>query len=333
MTFRAIRNPSDSELQPLQDANPANPFATVPYITARRELGATIVLFSTERADGSLTDAVGYLTGRSFSRGLELTSAPSCPDTDDFWDGVRDFCRDNRVANISVDSYCSRAVSLPSWSAPSVVRDRTEWVLQLNSPEEMRFGSNHRRNINKARRFGVTVTSTTDCESDSVHGELMAASMQRRALRGERVPIIKPAEMHSECGAFLRSGAARLFQAVLNDSVVSSLLVLQSPTGAYYQSAGTTPEGLEVGASTFLVSEIISALASEGRDVFNLGGAGPDEEGLRRFKSGFGAQPVPLMAGTYRLATPMQKGIQATVRLLREPLKIGRSFTQRWVAS
>jgi len=332
MTFRTVLNPSDAELQPLQDANPANPFASVPYIAARRELGATVVLFSVERADAPPTAAVGYLTGRSYSRTLDLSSAPSCPDTGEFWNGVRHFCRENRVANISVDSYCSQAVSLPSWSAPSQLRDRIEWVLQLNSPEEMRFGSNHRRNINKARKLGVTVTATSDCAAASVHGELMAASMRRRALRGERVPTVKPAETRYEC-AFLRSGAARLFQAVLNDSVVSSLLVLQSPTGAYYQSAGTTPEGLEVGASTFLVSEIIRALASEGRNVFNLGGALPEAEGLTRFKSGFGAQPVPLMAGTYRFATPVQKGIQAAVRLLREPLEIGRSFTQRFVAS
>ncbi len=331
MTFRTVFDPPDSELQPLQDANPANPFATVPYIAARRELGATIVLFTAEPPDGSLISAVGYLTGRSFSRDLDLTSAPSCPDSGEFWNGVRNFCRENRVANISVDSYCSRAVTLPTWSAPSQLRDRTEWVLQLNSPEELRFGSNHRRNINKARRLGVTATSTSDCAAATVHGELMAASMRRRALRGERVPVVKPAETHYEC-AFLRSGAARLFQAVLNGSVVSSLLVLQSPTGAYYQSAGTTPEGFEVGASTFLVSEIIKALASEGRNVFNLGGAGPEAEGLRRFKSGFGAKPVPLQAGNYQLSTPIQKGIQAAVRLLREPLEIGRSFTQRWAA-
>lgn len=328
MTFRTVLDPSDSELQPLQDANPSNPFATLPYIAARRALGATVVLFKAERTDASSTAAVGYLSGRSFSRDLDLTSAPSCPDTGEFWNGVRDFCRDNRVANVSVDSYCSSAVTLPTWSAPSEIRDRTEWVLQLNSPEELRFGSNHRRNINKARRFGVTVTSTCECDAARVHGELMAASMRRRALRGERVPVVKPADTRYEC-AFLKSGAARLFQAVLNDSVVSSLLVLQSPTGAYYQSAGTTPEGFEIGASTFLVSEIIRALASEGRNSFNLGGAGPEAEGLMRFKSGFGAKPVPLMAGNYRLATPVQKGIQAAARLLREPLQIGKSFTQQ----
>ena len=328
MSFRAVQDPSDADLERLQAANPANPFATVSYVRGRRALGAGIVLFVAEHSDAQPTEAVGYLSGRAINRRLEMTSAPSCPDTGEFWSGVLEFCRQNRVADVSIDSYCARAVTLPAWAAPSEVRDRTEWVLQLSSPEDLRFGSNHRRNINKARRNGISVTSTSDVAAARVHGELMAASMRRRALRGESVPVIKPAETRYEC-AFLTSGAARLFQAVHNGVVVSSLLVLHSPEGAYYQSAGTTPEGFEVGASTFLVSEIIRSLAAEGKRVFNLGGAGAEAEGLRRFKSGFGAQPVPLMAGSYRLATPVQKGLMAAVRLIREPV---RSLSQRWAA-
>jgi hypothetical protein len=54
----------------------------------------------------------------------------------------------------------------------------------------------------------------------------------------------------------------------------------QSSTGAYYQSVGTPPEGLKLGASPFLISQVAGILRQEGVQIFNLGGAGEDNPGL-----------------------------------------------------
>ncbi|MEO7043400.1 MAG: GNAT family N-acetyltransferase [Gemmatimonadaceae bacterium] len=330
MTFREVIDPGEIELQGLQAANPANPFDTTFYVSARRALGAKVVLFAVENANVPRTAAVGYLSGRAIGRTLELTSAPSCSNTEEFWDGVWRFCRQHHVADVSVGSFCTESVTLPTWSAPSKIRDRTEWVVQLDSPEPPQFGSNHRRNIKKASKLGITVTSTSELAAADVHCQLMAQSIQRRAQRGEKIPGVNSTDT-AYARAFLQSGAARLFQAYQNEMVISSLLVLHSSLGAYYQSAGTTTEGFDLGASTFLVSEIIRLLASEGKSVFNLGGTSPgaEAEGLRRFKSGFGARSVPLSAASYSLAGPVQKGLQAAARVLRDPVHIGKSWSER----
>lgn len=328
MSFRTVRNPSDAELLPLQSASPANPFASISYAAARRALGETVVLFAADTPSGTSACAIGYVNGRPFSCNLEITSSPYCSNAADFWDGVRDFCRENRVADVTVDSYGSGSVTLPTWPAPTQIRDRTEWLLQLGATESLRFTSSHRRNINKARKFGVRTTCTTDPAAARVHSRLMAASMQRRALRGEDVPDIEDEDARYD-RAFLASGAARIFQAEHDGRAVSSLLVLSAATGAYYLSAGTTPEGMEIGASTFLISQVAGVLATEGKTVFNLGGAGPESEGLKRFKSGFGAEPVPLRAATYQLASPVHRKLMAAVRLLKDPSNLGKILSRR----
>ena len=55
----------------------------------------------------------------------------------------------------------------------------------------------------------------------------------------------------------------------------------------------------------------------EGLELFNLGGADATEEGLARFKAGFGARPLDLEAARFDLATPLRRGLLAARRLLR----------------
>ena len=316
MSLRVVTDPSEEQLAELQAADPTNPFASVSYAVARRALGASVALFIEGSVSSGRHGAFGYIRGRSISRSLEITSAPAPQDGADFWSGVWEFCRKSRIAEVVVDSYGSRAAVLPTWTVPSKLRDRTEWILSLDGSEQHPLASNHRRNINKARKHGVALASTTDAAAADIHARLMAASMHRRSERGENVPTISEQDTRNEL-AFLACGAARIYQAVHEGRVVSSMLVLNAPAGAYYHSAGTTPEGMEIGASTFLVSEIIRDLTNQGRLIFNLGGATSESVGLQRFKSGFGAQPVPLAAGVYETASPLHRKLRAAVRLFR----------------
>lgn len=316
MSLNAIEDPTDTDLAAVEAASPANPFRSTSYTAARRARGAGVVLFADP--DTSAISAIGYLRGRAINRTLEITSAPAMMSGCNFWNGVLDFCHAHHIANVEIDSYGSSGVTLPEWPAQSLLRERTEWVVPLTDAESLNFASNHRRNINKARKLGVTVTHTTDESLTEAHADLMNASMQRRSARGESVPVLDPADTADD-RAMLAAGAARLYQASYRGSVVSSLMVLVCARGAYYQSAGTSPEGMEIGASTFLVSEVIRGMAEDGKAVFNLGGAGAESEGLRRFKAGFGARPVALAAGTYEVASPMHKNLLSAIKLIREP--------------
>jgi lipid II:glycine glycyltransferase (peptidoglycan interpeptide bridge formation enzyme) len=326
MTFQVVEKPSDTELAPLQESDTVNPFASTAYIAARRQLGATVLLFTHENGF-----AVGYIAGNAVSRYLEIPSAPALSRESPFWTSVLDYCHQRHVAELEIGSYGARAAMLPTWNIPAQINERVEWVIALSGDNATRFASNHRRNINKARKLGITATSTTEPAAIDAHRRLMAASMQRRLRRGEAVPTIEEDDTRHE-RALLAAGAARLHQAVYQGNVLSSLLVLDAPAGAYYQSAGTAPEGMESGASTFLVSEVIRKLTEEGRIAFNLGGAGAKSEGLQRFKSGFGAQPVPLEAAVYHVASPLHKKLRAAAQLLRDPVHLPRSLIRRIAA-
>ncbi len=331
MSFSVIVDPSDRELAGVEVSAPTNPFCCTRFVAARRARGAAVVLFSTSDSGTKPAAAIGYMRGHAISRTLEITSAPEVAPDCSFWEGVLDFSRRHHVAEIEIDSYGSARVGLPVWSTPSTLRDRTEWLVQLADAGELNLASNHRRNINKARKLGVTATHTTDQSATDAHVSLMNASMQRRSLRGESVPALA-AHDTSDDRALLAAGAARLYQASYGGKVVSSLMVLVCAGGGYYQSAGTSPEGMEIGASTFLVSEAIRDLAHEGKTVFNLGGAGPESEGLRRFKAGFGAEPVALAAGVYQVASPMHERLRTAIRLIRQPNSLRTSIARRMAA-
>jgi hypothetical protein len=135
--------------------------------------------------------------------------------------------------------------------------------------------------------------------------------MTRRSARGEAVPSV---QRDALAEAFLATGVGELFQAVADGaSPLSSILVLRSPVGAYYHSAGTSPEGMDRGASQFLIASTAEQLRSEGVLRFNLGGAGPESEGLQRFKAGFGARVVPLEAATCVFGTTLERGARRII--------------------
>jgi hypothetical protein len=325
MSFWVVSEPSDRDLTELQATDPTNPFAGAAYVRARRSMGARPVLFA-EGQDGLIdTGAVGYLQGRSIFPWIEIPSSPAPPHAAIFWDGVRKYCRQKRVVYAEIESYGARSVSLPNWSEARDIRPRIEWRLLLSSGAADSFGSGHKRSINKARKSGVTITPIDDPAAADSHARLIGASMRRRAERGESVAVVssRDADMVK---AFLAAGAGRLYQATYRGEIASSILVLLAPSGAYYHSAGTTPEGMEIGASTYLVSEIISLLRDKGLSLFNLSGAGSDNPGLQRFKRSFGAEPVELQAGVYQLAPPIVRKLRTGVRLLRNPALLRRAL-------
>src|SRR5690606_5546 len=117
--------------------------------------------------------------------------------------------------------------------------------------------ANHIRNAQRAVRAGLTVTSSRSADQVTAHLRSMQASMTRRQGRGESVAVPDDGSFHRE---LLEQGAGMLFQAVSDSEVLASILVLRSDFGAYYHSAGTTPHGMRLGASPFLVIETARTL-------------------------------------------------------------------------
>jgi lipid II:glycine glycyltransferase (peptidoglycan interpeptide bridge formation enzyme) len=142
----------------------------------------------------------------------------------------------------------------------------------------------------------LSVHPSREASACAQHLRLMNASLERRAKRGEDVEI---REQHARTLAVLTTRAGELFQVVNGEKVLSSILILRSSRGAYYQTGGTPPEGMKLGASPFLVSRVATILKQEGSRVFDLGGATTDNPGLHRFKAGFGTREVVLEAASF----------------------------------
>jgi hypothetical protein len=71
--------------------------------------------------------------------------------------------------------------------------------------------------------------------------------------------------------AHLEWGSSEFFRASLDKNVVSSVLVLRPLSGAYYQLAGTSPEGIVSAAFRVLINGAACQQREEGPKDFDLG--------------------------------------------------------------
>jgi hypothetical protein len=323
MSFRADTTCSQDVLRTISGASPENPFLTPAYAAARAARGDTVVSFGLEEAGATVEGCFGFLSQGWRSRSLEIPSVPDLAYTERFWAGVTDWCTRNRIATLRVPAFASNGV--PVLGGTALRRERQELILDLDVPVMWHTMSvNHQRNVKRAEKKGLTLAPTIDPVACEIHVRLMASSMTRRANRGERVsPDVDAARLEP----FLRLGAGEIFQGIMEGTVVSSLLVLVAARGAYYHSAGTSPEGMAAGASHFLVKSTVDLLRSRGMTLFNLGGAGATEEGLLRFKTGFGARAVHPQAIELSFGRSASNLLSAAVFKLRDALavSIGRN--------
>ena len=312
-------------LAAVADVAPGNPFFTAAYVQARRACGDHPVVLGVWSGAAVVAACPAYLHRRS--RALDIVSLPTLSDgVEEFWPGVLRFCRTQRVRFLSIDSFGSSAASIPPLAHEVSRRARREFVLALGTDPLAGLSSNHRRNVARARARGVTVRRGHTAEARTTHGRLVAASLDRRTARGETVNAGGGVDMSQ---ALMQTGAGELVQAVRGDEVLSSILVLRARCAAYYHSAGTSPDGMAVGASHFLVASLAAALRDEGLQSFNLGGAG-DEGGLRRFKEGFGARVVPLEAAQFSTEWTLTRKARTALRLARDnPGGLARSLVAR----
>ncbi len=204
---------------------------------------------------------------------LEIPSLPGAlPAGSAFWEGVECFCREARVTVQSINSFASRpGGNDPPLHGLAFRKQRWEYVIDLgeNLPrKKMRKG--HAYEIRRGNKAGLVLRRSSDpreCDRDL---ELLEASIERRNRRGEQLTNIDRVQSVSY-SAMLESGAAELFQAVKDDRVVSSNIILLAPSGGYNHTQGTNTEGNKCGAAHFLLHEIATALSGEGRTKFNLG--------------------------------------------------------------
>lgn len=279
-------------LNELSASAPTNPFATPEYVESRLQLGCDAWVMGVRDSAGKFRGGCGaFLRSGRLNRALTIPSLPKVDPDSPFWSGLRDFAKKFAVTQLELGTFSSPAgVAIPRVVPHCRHSTRTEYLWDLTDDPASRLASNHKRNLKKGRAAGLSVRQSRSDHAAHTHLALMNRSMERRRSRGEDVPDVGDLPDLKAC---LDSGAGTLFQALLGSSVLASVCVLRAPKGGYYQSAGTSPEGMSVGASHFLLHAIAQQLKIEGAETFNLGGA-DENSGLARFKEGFGSSIVQL---------------------------------------
>jgi hypothetical protein len=314
LRFEAARDGSPEELLELSKLAPANPFCTAGFVDARRAEGEQAWILGLRNGCSLVAGCVGFVSTGRLSRMMEIQSLPTLPTLgagDMFWQGVLDVCRRHGIARLRALSFGSKMVTIPKLGRELWRKPRTEYVLDLDRSLWSALSSNHKRSIRRARSAGVVVRRETDPARLEVHANLIGASMARRRDRGEAVAVETNTRAIS---GYASHGIAELYQAQIAGSAVSSVLLLAAPSGCYYHSAGTSPEGMEVGASQFLIQSVADMLRDRGHREFNLGGADDDQPGLARFKSGFGARSVASESAEFALGGVLPAVLRGALR-------------------
>lgn len=286
--FEAVSYKSQSLINEIAALNPANPFYTNQYFNYRLARGFTPWIFMYECHTQSNIYCPAFMKTGRLRCSLEIPSMPDISADELFWSELINFCRIKGVSDLSVNSFCSQGGMIPQLNYEINHKPRWEYVLDLTHPDVfMKMKKGHAYRIKRARKAGVEIRRTCDKEAVNAHAQLISASMQRLQNRGEDVTTSAPIK---DLLQLTESGAGEIFQVVLADQIVSSNLTLMSETAGYSHTQGTSPEGMNCGATHFLIHEIACILRKEGKEFFNLGGTDdPNQEsGLVKFKTGFG---------------------------------------------
>lgn len=309
------RQPDDASLDLASASDPDNPFLVPAYARAQRTLGREGWLLGVEDGAALQNAALCFVERGRVRRSLVVPSSPPVSASSPFWPGLDAFCRAHGITDLEISTFATPESAIPPVRGETDRVRRTEYALSLASADLWAgVSKSHRDRIKKARKNGLTVRRDASDAAIDAHVALHVNSMDRRKSRGENVSLEFE---RSVSAALLAAGAAELFQAMHGEHVASSLLVLESPKGAYSESSGNSTEGMSIGASHFLRYETAVALQAEGIEMFYLGGARAHEEGLRAYKSGFGTTPIDTDAVIAYVGGKLRRGVSAVIETLQ----------------
>lgn len=312
LEFFVDPNPDAALFGRLSALDSTNPLFTQAYSRAMSSMGRKPLIIGFRESGKLVCGCPVFVSDGWLSRTLEIPSLPVC--SEGFWNELLCYCRSQRITDLSVQTFASRKADIPPLSGQTGRTSRWEFLIDLTrSDVTSEFGKEHRRLARRAAERGMQVRRTTELSAVQAHLKVSQYSTDRRRSRGEDVGT----DSERMITALLRSGCSEIFQAIESDQVMSSIVVMKAKQGAYLFAAGSTSDGMKLGASHFLICKTAEALQQEGCIVFNLGGVNSLESGLAAYKARFGAVTNPLQSAHFFVGSPLQRKLQATVNLLR----------------
>ena len=313
--FRVVREPSRDLLAQISAMTPENPFYTSAYVNSLRLSGVTPFALILESGNHLLSACTAFLRTGRLNTTLEITSLPSLPAKSIFWTGLVEFCRASDISILEINTFGSTETSIEALDGETSRKGRYEFQLDL-AGTDLWIGLNrrNRRSIKKAMEAGLRLKLAEESQACQIHVNIANSSLNRSRKRGEAIGYEIEAD---DARRFIENKAGEIYQAKLDDEVLSSILILRSETGAYAQTSGTIDAGLEYGSSQFLWYETALRLQNESLTVLNMGGTDKASLGLQEFKAGFGAKRIELESAEFYLGGFARKMTGTLIERLR----------------
>lgn len=246
---------------------------------------------------GEGLDAVDFES--PYGYGGPFASGRADTEQEQFWDAFDDWAENTRIASgfarlsLFPEQLCSLRGEVRS------VQENIVRSLELEDEELLRsYEHKVRKNINTARRAGLRVEFDEHGSRLSEFCEIYRSTMERRDAKAQyRFPL-----------SFFQAIVERLqghfvFAHVFEGSMlISTELILLSPTKMYSFLGGTREQSFQVRPNDLLKHEAIRWGRATGREHFVLGGGYGGQDGIFRYKRAFapdGIRPFSVFQRTW----------------------------------
>jgi hypothetical protein len=195
MIFDVSRNPAPNLLQELYFLSGENCHLEPKVLQIDSAKGTTLLILRVSQGRQTVAFGVARESNSWVARRLVFTRLPQFIDKSDkvvncFWQGLREYCQKRQVLQLDLNAFDSSPIEVPNLSSIVKIINRQEYIIDLRQLSDYRkkeLSSNHRRNIKKAERAGLSYQIRNNFEACKDHSRLMAHSMHRRKSRGQLV--------------------------------------------------------------------------------------------------------------------------------------------------
>ncbi|MCK5034613.1 MAG: GNAT family N-acetyltransferase [Candidatus Sabulitectum sp.] len=266
---------------------PSSPLATNEYIASLKSTGKPFTMITGESNGIPVSAALLTFHSTRIERKVSVNVISiRQEDSLSFWTQLLKYLNSINIHTLQILTFCSEPFPVPEIRNIIKGKERWEYHLQLKNFNMTTLHSKHRNMVRKAEKAQVSFSCCNGVDSLDQHVEMQHLSQLRRNLESdhkETNPFVK---------ALLENDAAELCFAKHNGKVISSACILKTKNGGYLFSAGTSPLGMELGASNYLLYKVMELYKDRGLSLFNLGGVTSNETGLNSFKKRFGGVKI-----------------------------------------
>ncbi len=178
------------------------------------------------------------------------------------------------------------------------------------------FKSRIRRDVRKSERAGVVaLEASSPAEIDEFYG-LYRQSMERNRALAKYTPAL----MRAIYEELVPLGRAAFLLARREGEPIAGVLVVDSPRMSHYLIGGSSSAGLQYCPNDLLLHTAIRRAVERGLGGFDFLPSGIGDEALERFKTKWGAEPVPTAVHTIVTKPAAMRAWDLAYRVAETPL-------------